>query len=276
MLGYLTELHRRLCGGKTRLPGMPNISNGKPRVKKPSEPILNVPPIVTATILALAFVHATRSLLLTQAQDLDFLLEFAFIPARYVGPLAGQFPGGLAADVWTFVTYALIHADLVHLGVNVAWLLPFGAAVARRFGSLRFLVFMAVTAAAGAGAQLLFYVYSGVDVELVGISGAISGLMGAAIRFVFQRHGPLGVLGARDDAAYRLPAVPLMVSLREPRVLIFLIVWFGTNLLFGVTVPIPGVQEPIAWQAHVGGFLAGLLLFSLFDPVTDDPDALVI
>jgi membrane associated rhomboid family serine protease len=57
--------------------------------------------------------------------------------------------------------------------------------------------------------------------------------------------------------------------LRDPRVMIFIVVWFGINLLFGAaSLPIAGNDQPIAWQAHIGGFLAGLLLFSLFDPVS--------
>ena len=44
--------------------------------------------------------------------------------------------------------------------------------------------------------------------------------------------------------------------------------WFGLNLLFGIgSFAIVGVDQSIAWEAHVGGFFAGLLLFSLFDPV---------
>jgi membrane associated rhomboid family serine protease len=50
-------------------------------------------------------------------------------------------------------------------------------------------------------------------------------------------------------------------------VLLFLAVWFGINLLFGLgSLPITGSDNTVAWQAHIGGFLAGLLLFSWFDP----------
>ena len=71
-----------------------------------------------------------------------------------------------------------------------------------------------------------------------------------------------------DEAAYRVPAAPLAATLRDPRILVFLVVWFGLNLLFGLgTISVPGVEQSIAWQAHIGGFVAGLVLFSLFDPV---------
>ncbi len=79
---------------------------------------------------------------------MEFLLTFAFIPSRYDTSvvLGGVLPGGFGAQLWTFVTYALIHADWTHYGVNAVWLLPFGSAVARRFGALRFLLFFAATA----------------------------------------------------------------------------------------------------------------------------------
>ena len=238
-------------------------------MKKP-EPIFNVPPIVVATLAAMAFVHAWRYFMLSSAEDLDFLINFAFIPARYDSMMlpAGTFPGGWGAEIWTFVTYAFIHADLTHIGVNGVWLLAFGSAVARRFGPLRFLAFFAVTAAAGAAVHLATHV--GELVPMVGASAAISGFMAAAVRFAFQRGGPLSMWRKQEDEAYRVPAVSLMAGLRDPRILVFLVAWFGINILFGVgTVAIPGAEQSIAWQAHIGGFLAGLVLFALFDPFTD-------
>jgi membrane associated rhomboid family serine protease len=56
--------------------------------------------------------------------------------------------------------------------------------------------------------------------------------------------------------------------LRDGRVLAFLAVWFGLNIVFGLgAIGIGTEGATVAWQAHIGGFFAGLLLFSLFDPV---------
>lgn len=230
------------------------------------EPLFNIPPIVVAVLALLVLVHAVRVFLFSEQQDIEFLLLFAFIPARYDSSviLGGALPGG-AADVWTFVTYALLHADWTHLGVNSVWLLPFGSAVARRFGPLRFLAFLAVTAAAGAALHLA--THAGEEYPMIGASAAISGTMAAAMRFAFQRGGPLGLLRDTEERTYRVPAIPLRNVLRDPRVLLFLIVWFGINLLFGLgSLPIAGGEHTVAWQAHIGGFLSGLLLFSWFDP----------
>jgi len=238
-------------------------------VTRPAEPLFNVPPVIVLTIAVFCVVHAVRELILTSQQDVEFLLLFAFIPARYTPEMLAvdTLPGGLGADVWTFVTYALIHGDLTHLAINVIWLLPFGTAVARRFGRARFLALFAASAAAGAGVHLL--THPGELLPMIGSSAAVSGFMAAAIRFVFQAGGPIGVFRSAEAPIYHVPAVPLREALRDPRILAFLVVWFGLNALFGVgSVSLLGVDQPVAWQAHIGGFLAGLLLFPLFDPVT--------
>jgi membrane associated rhomboid family serine protease len=242
--------------------------------------MFNIPAVVVATIAVIGVVHLVRTGLLDPRTDMQFLLLFSFIPARYDSAQLAQglVPGGWGADIWTFVTYALIHGDATHLGFNAVWLLAFGSAVARRFRVLRFLAFFAITAAAGAGAHLL--THAGEFWPMVGASAAISGCMAAAIRFVFQSGGPLGLLRGDRDASYRRPAAPLLVTLRDGRVLVFLVVWFALNLLFGLgSLSLGSGQEGIAWEAHIGGLLAGLLLFPLFDPVArrasrkDDPGA---
>ena len=156
-----------------------------------SEPVFNVPRVIAALLAVLILVHAVREFLLSDEENIEVVLLFAFIPVRY-DPSAlapGSLPGGFAADVWTFVSYAFIHGDLLHLGVNGVWLLAFGSPIARRFGTLRFLVFFAVTAAAGAAVHLATHI--GDLHPMVGASAAISGCMAAAVRFVFQDGGPL-------------------------------------------------------------------------------------
>jgi membrane associated rhomboid family serine protease len=231
--------------------------------------MFNVPPVVIATVAVLVLVHVFRLLVLTSAEDLRFLLTFAFIPARYDTKVFGAaFPGGFGADLWTFFTYAFLHADLLHIGLNLAWLLPFGTALARRFGAWRYTVFMLVMAAAGALAHLA--THPGENMPMIGASAAISGAMAAAMRFVFQQGGPLELWrdGAGNGEAYRVPAASLVATLRDIRFLLFLGVWLGLNALIGLgTVSFAEPGQQIAWQAHIGGFAAGLFLFTAFDPV---------
>lgn len=231
------------------------------------QPAFNLPPVIIALSAILIAVHVLRQFL-SQEADLKFLLWTAFLPARYshVPVLNGLLPGGLAADIWTFVTYAFLHGDAIHLAVNLIWFLAFGSAVAWRFGTVRFLAFGAVTAAAGSAVHL--WTHYGDIAPLVGASAAISGAMAAAVRFAFEAGGPLGPWRNSGPEAFRVPASPLFTALRNPQVLVFLGVWFLLNLLFGATSALTNLSEgSVAWQAHVGGFLAGLLLFPLFDPV---------
>ena len=241
------------------------------RVSNTREPIFNVPAVVVAVLAVLGLIHALRALVLPPETDRLFVWTFAFVPARYRWNelLASGWEYGQA--IWTFVSYALIHADLMHLGFNAVWLLAFGSAVARRFGTRRFLVFSALTAGAGALAHLVAHI--GDLLPMIGASATISGTMGAAARFAFQRGGPLDPWRSNAERAYLLPAPPLLVCLRDPRVLAFVGAWFALNLLFGLgSLSIVGDEQSVAWEAHVGGFVAGLLLFAWFDPVGSRPD----
>jgi len=125
---------------------------------------------------------------------------FGFIPRRYDSTLlAIDFPGGEGAKFWTFVTYSLVHANLSHIVFNVLWLLPFGSALARRFGAVRFFIFMAVTAAAGALAHLVTHEHA--VAPMIGASASVSGTMAAAIRFAFVRGSFLSFNRGDAEAA---------------------------------------------------------------------------
>ncbi|CEG07564.1 intramembrane serine protease GlpG [Afipia felis] len=231
------------------------------------EPILTLPRPMTLLLAILFGIHIAR-MLLPASLDQEIIWVFGFVPARYETTLmAEQIPGGIGASIWSFLTYSLLHADLTHIGFNMLWMLPFGSALARRFGGVRFFVFLAITAVAGALAHLLTHAHE--LAPMIGASAAVSGTMAASLRFAFQRGSFLSFRRTPDaDAAARIPALPLSRALRNGRVLAFLGIWFVLNLFTGLGAIEIGTQgQSIAWQAHVGGFLAGLLLFSLFDPV---------
>jgi membrane associated rhomboid family serine protease len=231
----------------------------------PREPVFMLPSGLTAYVLLLAVIHL-RVLLPPDLENWTVEV-FGFIPKRYDSSLLDiDFPGGEGAKVWTFVTYSLLHANLTHIAFNVLWLLPFGSALARRFGAVRFFVFMAVTAAAGALAHLVTHEHA--LAPMIGASASVSGTMAAAIRFAFVRGSFLSFSRGDAEAAARVPALSLSRALRNGRVLSFLGIWFGINIIFGVgSIAIGADGAAVAWQAHIGGFLAGLVLFSLFDPI---------
>lgn len=239
--------------------------------ERPHEPVLNLPGALTAVLVAITGVHLFR-LILPAESDLWVIFTFGFVPARYDAALAGKLDefGGTAAQVWTFVTYSFLHADFTHLAFNMLWMLPFGSAVARRFGAIRFFLFLIVASVAGALAHLLTHAHE--VAPMIGASAAVSGAMAAAIRFAFGRGGFLSFRRGDAEAAARVPALPLFQALRHPRVIAFLAVWFGINIIFGLgSAPFMEATQSVAWQAHIGGFFAGLLLFALFDPIPPAP-----
>jgi membrane associated rhomboid family serine protease len=231
----------------------------------PSEPILSLPGGLTAYVALIAAIHL-RVLLPPELENWTIDV-FGFIPKRYDATLLNvPFPGGTGAKIWTFVTYSLLHANLSHIGFNVLWLLPFGSALVRRFGAARFYLFMAVTAAAGALAHLVTHEHA--IAPMIGASASVSGTMAAAIRFAFVQGSFLSLSRGDADAASRVPALSLASAFRNKRVLGFLAIWFGVNIVFGVgSFALGSDGASVAWQAHIGGFVAGLMLFSLFDPV---------
>ena len=241
---------------------MLNVAPGS-RLNGTRQPIFNLPPAVAWIAVALLAVHGARVFLLGDDLNLAILLRFAFIPLAIAEPetLAGLVPTGITR-VATFLTYAFLHADWSHVLLNTVWLAAFGAPVARRFGARRFLGFAAIGAIAGAAVH--FAIAPDSPVPLVGASAAVSALMAGAARFVFS--GPGWIVSAGE--AVRRPALDLGALMGNRRVLAFLGVWFGLNLLFGLTsVGTAIASGAIAWEAHIGGFLAGLFLFRVFDPV---------
>lgn len=268
------------------------MSQNQPADRSPPpgrEPIVNLPAVVTWLIALLALIQAGR-MLLSAFDDYMLMAWFAFVPARlslWLDPeraqdvlsgLSQALPGQDLADriqlvrvmladsgprLWTLVTYGLLHGSWLHLVSNVVWLAAFGSPVARRLGASRFLNLLGLSTIGGA---LLHWFSRDLDVlPLVGASAAVSGATAAAIRFVFAPGLRFGALG--DDAVVKaIPAEPLGQLWRNSRALLFVGIWFVTNILFGAgLVPIFGEETSIAWEAHIGGFLVGLLLFPLLD-----------
>jgi membrane associated rhomboid family serine protease len=236
-----------------------------------SEPILNVPRSVAGVAVLLTGVQVVRELLPDEL-DLTLLLALAFIPARYSGA-APELPGGYLTAVTSFVTYMVVHAGWLHLVVNLLWMLAFGSAVARRMRGLKFLVFSSLCGIAGAFTHLAFHF--GDMTPVVGASAAISGQMAGALRFIFKaRRWP----GERTPNFIGAPLMNLGQTLSDKRILAFLVFWVAINAYFGLSaVKIAGEQGSVAWEAHIGGFLCGLLIFGAFDqgraPEGDPPAA---
>ena len=232
-----------------------------------SEPIFNVPRAVMVASVVMIGVQVVRGLLPDEI-DITVLLTLAFIPARYSGS-AAELPGGYVTSVTSFVTYMVVHGGWTHLLVNVLWMLAFGSAVARRIGDRGFYEFSILCGIAGALTHLAFH--WGAMAPVVGASAAISGQMAGALRFIFfAKRRP----GERTPDFVSAPLASLGDTLRDHRIVGFLLFWAALNAYFGLTsVWVGGSEGGIAWEAHIGGFVCGLLIFGFFDKRVASDDA---
>ena len=222
---------------------------------QPNEPFFNLPVVVTLAMALMVLIEIAKQFLPGVEME-NLLLQTAFIPARYGAegtPLDG-------AWIWSPLTYSLLHGGWLHLIVNSFWLAAFGSIVARRIGTLRFVMFWIASAIASAVFFGLFHINE--LVVMVGASGVVSALMGAAVRFAFPRYGGFNRVNAHLNARLSIGE-----ALSNRTVFTFLAVWFGINFLaaFGLAPGSGGTA--IAWEAHLGGLLFGFFAFSLFDPM---------
>ncbi len=223
-----------------------------PRLEDERQPVFNIPAVVVALTAACVAIHLVRLYVLTVEQDIDLLVRAAFIPIRY----SGQFH----LDVYAFIspfTYTLLHGSIVHLAINMVWLAAFGSPLANRLGVGRFLLFWAVTGVAAAATHYALHMID--QSPLIGASGAISGMMGAAARFGFRASRSAG------RSAFDGPLLPASAALRLRPVVTFLAVWMAINLVTGI-VGLGAGADRIAWEAHVGGFVAGFFGIGAFVP----------
>jgi membrane associated rhomboid family serine protease len=208
-----------------------------PRREPPRrEPLLNAPWTVVALVITLLATHILRLVAGIDAGRFAFtrqdLLDRSWLP---------------------LISYMFVHANWAHVGMNSAFCLAFGAPPARSLGTgwrgaLTFFAFFLVCGVIAAlGYAGLLAALPGPDNgdgwALVGASGAASGLMGASARLI-EGRGRIGPISGR---------VVIGMS----------VAWIAINAIFGLSGLTPGAGDaPVAWQAHIIGFAAGLLLIT--------------
>jgi membrane associated rhomboid family serine protease len=199
--------------------------------KVPDEPIFNIPPIVQALCLVNVAIFVF-GYFFPQLMTDDLIYKLAFVPARYVN--------GAPLDFSAFFspfTHMFLHGSWMHISLNVGMLLAFGAGLEKVIGGRRLLVLYFAAGLCGALLHLIIYPHD--ESPMIGASGAISGLFGGVMIMLYAQ----GLMG--KGYARLLPVV---------------LIWIGVSVFFGY-FGMPGVDNPIAWTAHVGGFLGGLALY---------------
>jgi membrane associated rhomboid family serine protease len=217
----------------------------------PRQPIFRAPPVVMWLLALLVALHVAR-IIQPPVRSMFLVFEYGLIPARYSRAFLDTHPAGWWERALPFVTHMGLHDSFTHLAINSLFLLAFGPIVARRFGAPLFLLFFLVCGVAGAG------LYVGMNWNaaepMIGASGAISGLMAAAMRML------------PTQLPWAMPGETPLAPVWSRQVLTFALIWAAVNFIGGVMgFGIGGEPGTIAWQAHLGGFLAGLLLADVFD-----------
>jgi membrane associated rhomboid family serine protease len=204
-------------------------------------------PIVTYLLIgACAVVFLWQASLGTEGAK-QAVYALGLIPAVLFNQ--ADLPDGIAVvpPVMTVLTSMFMHGGWTHLLGNMLYMWIFADNVEDSMGHVRFLVFYVLCGIAAAMAQALPDPSS--QVPMVGASGAISGVLGAYL-LLYPHARVLVIIPIGFAYATRLPAG------------IVLALWFGLQLLNELIAP-PGAAG-VAFRAHLGGFVAGLVLIPLF------------
>jgi len=188
-------------------------------------------PIVAWGLIALNIAVFIWEILLTSQTILEISLTYGFIPVRGIQ--------------YGIITSMFIHNDPIHLVGNMLYLYIFGDNIEDACGHLRFLIFYIIC---GVGASLLMmFIDPMTDIPLIGASGAISGVLGGYIVLYPRARIRTAIISLGFIQLVYLPAF-LTIGF-----------WFVLQMLYAWT----GVFTGVAYWAHIGGFITGLILIRL-------------
>lgn len=203
-------------------------------------------PIVNITLILANILVFIWTLGLSAEQQNFIATSYGLIPARVQAQLSAGYP--FPVIFLPFITAMFLHGGWLHLLGNMLYLWIFGDNVEDRMGHLPYLIFYLTVGVIGSLAHIM--ANPGSQIPIIGASGAIAGVLGAYF-LAYPRSRILTL-------------VPLLffITIVQIPAFFFLPIWFILQLVnvYGTT----GVASTVAWWAHIGGFLAGMLLVNLF------------
>jgi len=200
--------------------------------------------IIAANSLVFLYIKTLPSM---QAAHVYHL--FGVVPARFFRPEWAVWAGYPDTLGWPLFTYMFLHGGWLHVILNMWMLWIFGDNIEDVTGHGWFVVFYLLCGLAAVAMHMAFDHSS--PMPVIGASGAVAGIMGAYI--VLYPHGRVLTL---------IPIFFFPLILRIPSYLL-LGIWFATQLIAGL-FSTGQDANPVAWWAHVGGFLAGVILIHWF------------
>ena len=208
-------------------------------------------PFVTLLLIAVDVFVFVHQISLSPAAAEAFVKTYGLVPAKISLALTGHHYTMEQALLPLF-TCMFLHGGILHILGNMWFLWIFGGNVEDRFGALPYLAFYLVCGIGSGISQVLFS--WGSHIPSIGASGAISGVLGAYIVF-FPRSRILTLV----------PLFIIFFLWRIPAI-IFIGLWFAMQFLSGVVSLGQANVGGVAWWAHVGGFLLGMLIAGLANP----------
>ena len=199
-------------------------------------------PIITATLMVVNTLVFVYAVFMPGAEEKTFVARYGLVPREFLLSLHDR-QELLPYNVLTLFTSMFLHGGLLHLGGNMLYLWIFGNNIEDSMGHIRFIFFYGLS---GIAAGLFQFVYDPAsDIPMIGASGAVSGILGAyLLLFPYARIKTL-IFVFVFITTVELPAVVLLT------------IWFFMQVLFSHT-------QGVAWFAHIGGFLFGLITIKLF------------
>jgi membrane associated rhomboid family serine protease len=217
-------------------------------------PSTTQPRVTVGILIACVLVYVWQHLLLSKVGAQQSAYAFGLVPAVLTG--REMLPPEIAViPAWaSILTSMFMHGGFWHLAGNMLYLWVFGNTVEDAMGHTRFFIFYVLCGVAAVFAQVL--PNPGSVIPMVGASGAISGVLGAYLLLFPRARVLLGLpLGFIIVGIGRFPAIWVLAA------------WFGLQLLLGTIAAAKAVGESqggIAFGAHIGGFIAGLVLVAVF------------
>ena len=180
----------------------------------------------------------------------SFMMEFGVVPHHTLAVLGGNAPGGLAVAVLPLFTSMFLHGSFLHVAGNMLFLWIFGDNVEDYLGHFTYLIFYLISGLAAGATHILLNQAS--RIPSVGASGAIAGVLGAYF-----------ILYPKARVLVWFPPIFLF----HVPAWLMLGYWFLANFLSGTATAIAETSQTsggVAFWAHVGGFVAGVLLINVF------------